>query len=198
MTSQFDRKQILHSSVWENQKFLYSIPQTEKCCLTLYEGRISEVTSFIRDSTMDSQRAYKWCIAIIDCWISGLKTTIGRCRLLLRDWNGSKWPERFLEPSDSKHGCYVQAVTLFSEVSSHKTQDITWSGVGTKLQESFTTVWTIGNLMALLLSTLLWVEIFTTAIFKENFHLNNTLLQTVVTYSHVKIVKFENIIIRFG
>jgi hypothetical protein len=67
----------------------------------------------------------------------------------------------------------------FSAVSSNKTQDINLSVEGTKLQESFTAVGTVGNPMTLLL--LLYVEIFTTVILKENFHLNTTLLQTVVT-----------------
>ena len=84
----------------------------------------------------------------------------------------------------------------FSEVSSHKTWDSTETVEGTKLRESFTAVWTIRNPMALW--PLLQVEIFTTTILKENFHLNNTLLWTVVTCSHVKIVVLKSIIIRLG
>ena len=72
------------------------------------------------------------------------------------------------------HGYYVQGIPSFSEVSSHKTRDITRTVEGTKLQESFTAVWTIGNPMALLL--LLRVEIFTTVIWKENFHSSISLL----------------------
>ena len=57
------------------------------------------------------------------------------------------------------------------------------NGKGTELQESFTMVSTIGNMMDLL--AILQVEIFTTAFFKEIFHSNTTLIELVVTSYHM-------------
>ena len=74
-------------------------------------------------------------------------------------------------PVAQSKGCYVQGVPSFSKVSNHKTRDITRMIEGTKFQESFTAVWTIGNPKVLLL--LLQVEIFTTEILKEIFPLEH-------------------------
>ena len=86
-------------------------------------------------------------------------------------------------------------VTLFSEVFSPKTWDITHTVEGMKLQETFTMVdyWESDGTIAVVPNQDFYHRNFE----RKKFHSNGTLLQTAVT-CHVKIGTFENVIIWLG